>query len=106
MYAHLRAGMHGYAGERLLYQKHQAQILNNHGIGTQAVQKTQHLFCHRQFGLLDQGIEGDINPSPIQVRVTDGCRQGFFIKTGTCSGAKASGAEVYGISPILYGGLE
>ena len=78
VYGHLRTAVDLQLRVDLLYEPHDAQVLNDGGVDTAIDALTQIRQRPMQFGWLDQHVEGEIDPHPAPVRDSTRLRQ--FIK--------------------------
>ena len=93
---HLGAGMHPQPRPAFPDHRQQAQILHQHPVRPQAVQKPQQLFRFRQLPILHQGIHRYVNPHMMQMGKADRLCQLISVKIpGTGPGAEGRVSQIH-----------
>jgi len=102
---HLGRGVQGDGGEVVADQPCHGQVLHDHAVDPHGIQRRQGVHQLRQFLLLDQGVEGDIDPAVVGMGIAQHplhlCQAEVL---GPGPGGELPQAGVDGIGSLLHGG--
>ena len=104
MQAQLRAGVKGLVGGHEPCQLPKTPVLHQHGVHAPRAGLAQRLRRLGQLPIRQEGVEGKVDPDPVEMAVGHGVRKVFVCEiAGAAAGVEAAQSHVHGIGPVLHG---